>query len=250
MEKDKQKRSEKHFDEFAESYDTHFFNALVFSRVHKQLQKIIYSFENNKLENKYFLDVGCGTGNFLLKMAEENPSSYFLGVDISKKMIEIAKSKNRFKNLEFRVGDIFSLPEEKFDYITSCFSFHHWPNQQESISRAYNLLNEGGKLIIADLRIPLFSGEGTTKVVSAKEMKELFQKGGFAEVKQYSSTESGKWGIAASYLGVAGAILSYFFAPNAIKPFSSLGSYLTFGFGLFYSAPNWVSKITLGEKIK
>lgn len=63
-------------------------------------------------EGSSILEIGCGTGDTL---AELNPSRG-VGIDISPKMIEIAR-KN-FPHLEFQTGDFESLEiDEKFDYV-------------------------------------------------------------------------------------------------------------------------------------
>ena len=58
------------------------------------------------------IEIGCGTGETL---AAVNPAKG-LGVDISPKMVEIAREK--YPHLQFEVGDIEALDiEEKFDYV-------------------------------------------------------------------------------------------------------------------------------------
>lgn len=58
------------------------------------------------------LEIGCGTGELLAAL---NPDRG-LGIDISPKMVEVAR-KN-FPNLRFEVGDLEDLHiEEKFDYV-------------------------------------------------------------------------------------------------------------------------------------
>jgi SAM-dependent methyltransferase len=63
-------------------------------------------------ENSSVIEIGCGTGETLAAL---NPSDG-LGIDISPRMIAIAKSK--FPHLRFEVDDFESLKTcEKFDYI-------------------------------------------------------------------------------------------------------------------------------------
>lgn len=66
------------------------------------------------------LDVGTGTGILALTAAEY--ASSVVGVDVNPKAVALAKKnaiENGIKNVEFRVGDLFSVigTEEKFDVI-------------------------------------------------------------------------------------------------------------------------------------
>ncbi len=63
-------------------------------------------------ENKRVLEIGCGTGDLLFKLN----SSCSLGVDISEKMIELARQKNSNPKIEFKAGTIDDV-EGLFDYI-------------------------------------------------------------------------------------------------------------------------------------
>jgi tRNA (guanine-N7-)-methyltransferase len=46
------------------------------------------------------LEVGCGTGEFLLSLAEREPGTNFVGIDISLKSIYIAVEKARWRKLD------------------------------------------------------------------------------------------------------------------------------------------------------
>jgi SAM-dependent methyltransferase len=62
--------------------------------------------------NSSVIEIGCGIGKTLAAL---NPSRG-LGIDISPKMVEIAREK--FPHLQFEVSDVESLHiEEKFDYV-------------------------------------------------------------------------------------------------------------------------------------
>ena len=63
-------------------------------------------------EGKRVLEIGCGTGDLLAALKP----SYGVGVDISPKMIELAKEK--YPALHFYAGTIQDISiDEKFDYI-------------------------------------------------------------------------------------------------------------------------------------
>ncbi|WP_372365405.1 class I SAM-dependent methyltransferase [Candidatus Uabimicrobium sp. HlEnr_7] len=74
----------------------------------------------NKYKKSTILDVGCGVGIWSAYMA--NLDNVVVGLDIQKKMIDIAKGKYlNLQNLNFIVGDTEKLPfrEKYFDLILS-----------------------------------------------------------------------------------------------------------------------------------
>ncbi len=67
------------------------------------------------------LDLGCGTGSITVAMAERMaPGARVVGVDLSPKMIEIARA--RAPEHDWVVGDICAPPVEgRFDLVVICF---------------------------------------------------------------------------------------------------------------------------------
>lgn len=67
------------------------------------------------------LDLGCGTGSITLAMAARMvPGGRVAGIDLSPRMIEIARS--RAPDHDWRVGDISQPPvSAKYDLIVCCF---------------------------------------------------------------------------------------------------------------------------------
>lgn len=69
------------------------------------------------------LDLGCGTGVCTLMLAREYPRASVRGVDISDRMIGVAKAKTGLDpqgRIAFRVADAARLPyaDESFDLVT------------------------------------------------------------------------------------------------------------------------------------
>ena len=97
------------------------------------------------------LDVGCGTGSMIELLAKEYPDRRYTGLDLTPKMIEVAKAK-RIPNAEFLVGDSEALPfaAESFDAVICANSFHHYPNPQKFFDGAARVLRPGGRLILRD----------------------------------------------------------------------------------------------------
>lgn len=97
------------------------------------------------------LEIGCGTGAFTRLLAEQ--SDRVLAIDLSPKMIEIAKLQSgHYTNINFQVADIskWEFPVEEFDALASISTFHHL--QLESLlPKLKAALKPGGKLIVLDL---------------------------------------------------------------------------------------------------
>ena len=74
------------------------------------------------------LDVATGTGNYLILAAKRGAICY--GIDISKKMIEVAKRKTkRMKNIKelcIEEANNLSYPSDYFNWITCIGMFEHY----------------------------------------------------------------------------------------------------------------------------
>ncbi|MEN2416009.1 class I SAM-dependent DNA methyltransferase [Flavobacterium mesophilum] len=114
-------------------------------RNNSALNKPILDFLEKVKPNGNILDIGCGTGLPIAKyFSEEN--HFVTGIDISEKMIEIAKSRE-IKNAAFYVSDFFDFKtSEKFEGIIAWDSLFHFPKerQKEIYSTIYDLLLPGG----------------------------------------------------------------------------------------------------------
>lgn len=100
------------------------------------------------------LDVGFGTGLLTNKLYEDEARIY--GMDFSQGMIDIAKEKmpeGTFIQWDFNDGIPPMLKDMKFDYIVSSYAIHHLTDEKkvEFIGELKQLLNLGGKIIIADV---------------------------------------------------------------------------------------------------
>jgi ubiquinone/menaquinone biosynthesis C-methylase UbiE len=87
------------------------------------------------------VDVGCGTGEFTVQLAELVPAGRVIGVDPDPSMLEQAQTKAR-ANLEFRVGRVQQLDEvcevASADLVVSRAMFHWIPLNE--YARCYNAI--------------------------------------------------------------------------------------------------------------
>lgn len=92
------------------------------------------------------LDIGCGSGGFLLDMRKEGWDVY--GCDFSPYICDVAKNVSGLKNIYN--GDVLSLnlPENYFDVITLWHVLEHLTKPLESLRKISKLLKNDGILII------------------------------------------------------------------------------------------------------
>jgi len=102
------------------------------------------------------LDVGSGTGQLCLLLADAFESCHIVGIDLSKSCIEVARERAASAGLSNRVSflciDLTSdnWQPESFDLVLSTCSLHHWRRPALMLAAARRLLAPSGQLWIMD----------------------------------------------------------------------------------------------------
>ena len=100
----------------------------------------------NVSEGKKVLDVACGTG-VLIPFYEDRNVESVTGIDISPRMIEIARSKF---NINFICDNAVTYDyEDKYDSIVIYNAFPHFDDPDKTISHLSKYLNDKGTLTVA-----------------------------------------------------------------------------------------------------
>ena len=104
-------------------------------------------------------ELGCSTGTLTIKLAEHNKSKKdinFIGIDIEKDMIDVAKNKIKSNknldglNLDFQVENVLEMDMNPSDMIICYYTiqFIRPSVRQELLNKIYNNLNWGGALLM------------------------------------------------------------------------------------------------------
>lgn len=108
---------------------------------------------------KKMCDIGCGAGNFSLRIARKLPDLQLTLLDLSSAMLDRAETRLRAENFvveETIKSDIAvaSLPENRFDVVVAAASLHHLRTRQDwenVFERIYRSLKIGGSFWMWDL---------------------------------------------------------------------------------------------------
>ncbi len=102
------------------------------------------------LENKKILDLGCGYGGHCMEFVRMG-AERVVGVDISEKMLEIARKENaheRISYLNMAMEDISAI-DERFDLAVSSLALHYVEDFEGVVKNIHSLLNEGGMFVFS-----------------------------------------------------------------------------------------------------
>jgi ubiquinone/menaquinone biosynthesis C-methylase UbiE len=101
------------------------------------------------------LEAGCGTGAQTVTIAGNSPEAQFVSVDISATSLTEARGRTEaagLTNVEFRQGDVFSLPflPESFDHVFVCFVLEHLRHPADALGSLATLLKPGGTATVIE----------------------------------------------------------------------------------------------------
>lgn len=101
------------------------------------------------------LDVGCGLGNDVVKMADiVGASGHIYGIDFSQAMIDAANANIADRDLPvtFQQGDIYALnfEDDFFDRIRADKVFQHLSDPHKAVAELVRVTKPSGKIVIAD----------------------------------------------------------------------------------------------------
>lgn len=102
------------------------------------------------LTGKTVLDLGCGYGHNCIDFVRRG-AKRVVGVDISEKMLEVAKGESADEKIEYvnmSMTDI-SVLGEKFDFIYSSLAFHYIQDFDAFAKELFSVLNVGGQLLFS-----------------------------------------------------------------------------------------------------
>ncbi|MCU0532667.1 MAG: class I SAM-dependent methyltransferase [Hydrococcus sp. Prado102] len=191
---------EKFFDLWAPNYDF-VLTTVFYQAIHKRLLEYV-----ELPERPNVLDLGCGTGRLLNRLASKFPNLQGTGLDLSTQMLRQARQRNQHHpRLVFVRGYAESLPfaNNQFDAVFNTISFLHYANPETVFAEVSRILCDRGKFYLVDW-------------VGTQSISSLLSK---AKISFYNSQQRANLGenTGLKCLGhyyLLGAVLLTVFTPN------------------------------------
>jgi ubiquinone/menaquinone biosynthesis C-methylase UbiE len=110
--------------------------------------------ESELPERATVVDVGCGTGTFLLALKERRPDVQLVGVDGDEEILGLARAKPGASGIEWREGlaQELPVPDGGADAVTISLVLHHLlpEDKRRALTEMKRIAKPGGHLHVAD----------------------------------------------------------------------------------------------------
>lgn len=152
------------------------------------------------------LDVGCGGGRTIEKLAAMASHGKVYGVDYAKGSVAASRGRNaqliQARRVEIAEGSVSRLPfpADNFDLVTAVETQYYWPDLVGDMREILRVLKPGGTLVV----IAESYGKGKYDAVqgpvmkllrsanlSVEEHRELFAKAGYTEIHTFDERTKG-----------------------------------------------------------
>ncbi|WP_057891863.1 class I SAM-dependent methyltransferase [Companilactobacillus nantensis] len=113
-----------------------------------------------EFDGKDVLDLGCGYG-WHDRYAVENGANSVIGVDMSEKMLGMARSKTATKKIIYMHDDItkVNFNQNQFDVVLSSLALHYVPSFDKVVQQVSGYLKLQGTFIFS-VEHPIFTAQG------------------------------------------------------------------------------------------
>ena len=149
-------------------------------------------------EDFTILDVGCGGGATVHRLASMAPQGKVYGIDYSRQSVAASSRTNRrfirAGQVDIRLGSVSDLPypDNHFDLVTAVETHYFWPDLEADLREVLRVLNPAGKLLILgaaykgsqfDARNAKWIEAGQMADLSADELSSLLSKAGYQNIQ-------------------------------------------------------------------
>ena len=159
-------------------------------------------------EHDTILDVGCGGGRTISKLAAVATQGKVYGVDFSQESVAVSRQTNKQRiekgRVEIREGSVSQLPfpADVFDLVTAVETHFWWPDLPADMREVFRVVKPGGTFVVI---AEVYRGANTAtarlvekylpqmglKLLTASEHHDLFTHAGYADVRGITESDKG-----------------------------------------------------------
>ncbi len=178
--------------------------AALMNKDHKPLT--LWGLTHVNIEPDYvILDVGCGGGKTVDRLAQRTPLGKVFGIDYSAEMVTYSRKVNKTLITENRVeiveGSVekTGFPDNLFDLVTAIETYYFWPSFSDALREIKRVLKPSGKLLIVnemvkdgvyEIKYAKTIEQTHVCLLSLEEIRDVMHAVGFADVQIFTKAES------------------------------------------------------------
>lgn len=127
-----------------------------------------------ELRGKVVLDLGCGYG-WHCKYAATLGAQSVLGIDVSRKMLEVAKARNADPVIQYDLCSIeeYGYPADRFDLVLSNLGLHYIADLDTVYQNVYRTLKAGG-IFLFNIEHPVFTAGVDQSWITDEDSRPLY----------------------------------------------------------------------------
>jgi ubiquinone/menaquinone biosynthesis methyltransferase len=105
-------------------------------------------------ESDHVLDLACGTGDLLF--AAIPPARSGVGLDVTHRMLQLARQRRSESRAALVAGDMLALPfgEARFTVVTTGYGLRNVPDLDQALREIHRVLTPGGRVLSLDFNRP------------------------------------------------------------------------------------------------
>jgi SAM-dependent methyltransferase len=151
------------------------------------------------------LDVGCGGGKTVSRLAHRAVRGKVFGIDYSADMVKYSQKVNKKliteNHVEIHEGSVekTGFPDNFFDLVTAIETYYFWPSLPDALREIKRVLKPGGRLLLVNEMVKdgVYEVENAemieksqVRLVPLEEIRQIMESVGFSNVQVFTKAES------------------------------------------------------------
>jgi ubiquinone/menaquinone biosynthesis C-methylase UbiE len=174
------------FESWSKTYEN-FWGQRYLDSLHKLMLELVAT-EAPHLSPSAILDVGCGTGRLLRRVAARWPAAELIGIDPAQGMVEVAQELMPAARFHQAFAESVPVGEASVDLVLSAVSMHHWSDSSLGAREVARVLRRGGLFCLADISLPAWLSKlFRSKAKDRRAIRDLLIQSGFQNRRQQAA---------------------------------------------------------------